>query len=139
VSLAVLLQSVLAPARETGREMALDVMVGAAAFGLAMTGAGFLIAAAFWLLVAAVGHPAAAAIVGVILIGLAAVIVLVRQTRRLDRQRRLREAAVVQAAVAQAAAAQAAAAQAAARDPLPSLVFDLAFMAGRQFLARRRR
>lgn len=129
MSLAALLQSVLAPARETGRGLAQDVMVGAAAFGLAMTGAGFVIAAVFWLLAAAVGHPAAAAIMGVVLIGLAAVMVLVRQARRQERQRRLREAAV----------AQAAAAQAAVRDPLPALVFDLAFMAGRQFLARRRR
>ena len=127
MNLTELLQSVLLPARETGRGVALDLIVGVVALVMAMAGGGFLTAAGFWLLAAEVGHPAAAAIIGAGLIALAAIIALVRQSQRRERQRRLREIAAAQAA-----------AQAAARDPLPSLVFDLAYLASRQFLSKRR-
>jgi hypothetical protein len=118
-----LLNLILGPARETGRGLALDVAVGAVAVGLAVTGGGFLIAAVFWMLARSVGHPAAAAIVGSGLIALAAAIEQVRQAQRRRRQEVMRAVAAVQAT---------------ARDPLPSLVFDLAYLAGRQFLHRRR-
>ncbi len=119
-----LLTSILGPARETGRGLALDLAAGAVVIGLALTGAGFLIAAAFWTLARAVGHPAAAAIVGLSLIAVAAIIAQVRQAQRRRRQEVLRAIAAAQEAV---------------RDPLPSLMFDLAYMAGRQFLNKRRR
>lgn len=119
-----LLSPILGPAREAGRGLALDLATGVLVVGLAAVGVGFLIAAAFWILARAIGHPAAAALVGLGLIVLAAAIAQVRQSQRRRRQEVTRAVAAAQEAV---------------RDPLPSLAFDLAYMAGRQFLAKRRR
>lgn len=117
-----LLDPILGQARDKGRGLAGDAVAGLLVIGLTGAGVGFLIAALFWMLARAVGHPAAAAIVGFALITLAAGIARLRQAQRMRR----REIA-------------AALSQGAARDPLPALVFDLAYRAGQQFLARRRR
>jgi len=123
VNRAALLQQFSAPARDFGRVLALDVAAGALAIGLGMTGGGFLIAAGFALLSRLIGPTAAAAMFGIGLLGLAAAVLLIRNAQRQRHQRRLRMEKAMQQA---------------ARDPLPSLVFDLAFMAGRQIFAKRR-
>ena len=111
-------------ARDFGREVAIDMAAAAVAFVIGATGGGFLIAAGYALLAQAVGSTLAAALIGAGLLFLAWLVYLVRQTQRIRHQKQMDDLR---------------AAQQAASDPLPSLVFDLAFMAGRQILAKRRR
>lgn len=122
MTLAHLLHPISAPVRDFGRELSRDLGADALGLGLAIVGFGFGIAAGYIGLSRVSGNLWAAVLMGGGLLVAAALVLVIRRSQRLAHARDVERAR---------------AAQAAASDPLPALVFDLAYLAGRQIFARR--
>ncbi len=118
------LEHLLHPVRDLGRELGRDLAAVALGLGLALVGGGFVIAAGYIALSRLTGNLWAALLMGAGLLVAAALVLAIRQSRRAAHARAIERAR---------------AAQANARDPLPSLVFDLAYLAASQIFARRPR